>query len=80
MANYRVSFFRNGRGSRGHAISCLQEVIEVRHAKNLDRAVQTAERAFEHSHHVPHWWQYADFFELEINGQKVDYHPSPLQG
>jgi hypothetical protein len=77
---YKVSFFRNGCGSNGHATKCLQEAIEVRHARSVDRAVHAAERAFEHSHRVPYWWQHADFFELEINGKKVDYYPSPLQG
>lgn len=80
MTSYRVSFFKNGRSSGGHAIGRLQQAIEIRHARSLDRAVQAAERAYEHFHHVPYWWQHADFFELEINGKKVDYHPSPLEG
>jgi hypothetical protein len=80
MTTYRVSFFKNGRSSDGHAIGRLQQAIEVRHARSLDRAVQAAERAYEHFHQVPYWWQHADFFELEINGKKMDYHPSPLEG
>jgi hypothetical protein len=80
MICYRVSFFKNQRSPDGHPVACLQRAIEVRHARSLDRAVQAAEREYEHFHHVPYWWLHADFFELEINGKKVDYHPSPLQG
>jgi hypothetical protein len=80
MTCYKVSFFKNRRGPDGHPIGRLVDAIEIRHARSLDRAVRAAERAYEHLHRVTYWWLDADFFELEINGQKADYHPSPLQG
>jgi hypothetical protein len=80
MPHYRVSFFKNGRSCDGRPIGQLQRTIDIRHARSLERAVQAAQREYEHFHHVPYWWQQADYFELEVNGRKVDYHPSPLQG
>jgi hypothetical protein len=80
MTCYKVSFFKNRRGSDGHPIGRLEGAIEVRHARGVDRAVRAAEREFERQHHVTYWWLHADFFELEIDGKKVDYHRSPLQG
>jgi hypothetical protein len=80
MTCYKVSFFKNLQGSDGHPVKGLQRAIDIRHARSFDRAVKAAEREYEHFHHVAYWWLHADFFEVEINGRKIDYHPSPVQG
>jgi hypothetical protein len=80
MSLCKVRFFKKFLDSKGHPLQRLQCVVEVRHARSIDRAVQAAERKYEHLHHLPYWWLHADFFEVEIDGRKIDYHPSPLQG
>ena len=75
MTCYRVSFFRELLSSDGHPYKCLQQTIDVRRARNPDRAMLTAERRFERRHHVAYWTLCADFVELEIDGKKTDAQP-----
>ena len=63
---YRVSFFKNLLSPDGHPFQCLQHVIEVRHARSVDRAILAAERRYERLHHVHNWELYADMIEIEI--------------
>ena len=64
-AQYRVAFFKHLLASDGHQFKCLQHVIEIRHARNAERALKAAEYRYERLCHVPDWRLYADTFELE---------------
>jgi hypothetical protein len=64
-AQYRVAFFKHLLSSDGHQFKCLQHVIEIRHARNAERALKAAEHRYERLCHVPDWRLYADTFELE---------------
>jgi hypothetical protein len=50
-------------------------VVDVRHARNADRAVEAAELRYERLHRGHDWTLYADFLELEVDGKKVDRCP-----
>jgi len=50
-------------------------VIDIRHARSEDRAVEAAELRYERFHCVHDWTLHADFLELEVDGKKVDYCP-----
>jgi hypothetical protein len=43
MSCYRVTFFKNLLSSDGHPFKCVQQVVDVRHARSADRAVEAAE-------------------------------------
>src|SRR5215204_1149283 len=73
MRRYRVTFFKNLLSSDGHLFKCLQQSIEIRRAKTVDRAVQAAERRYERICRVPDWKLHADTHELEVDG--VDCYP-----
>jgi hypothetical protein len=64
-AQYRVAFFKHLLSSDGHQFKCLQHMIEIRHARNAERALKAAEYRYERLCHVPDWRLYADTFELE---------------
>jgi hypothetical protein len=70
MTSYKVRFVKNLQSSDGHSFRCVQEVVEIHHAKSPDRAVQAAERRYERLRHVSNWKLYADILELEIDGTK----------
>jgi hypothetical protein len=65
MTGYRVVFFKYLLSSDGHLFKCLQYRVEIRRAKNADRAIKAAERRYERLRHVRDWRLYADAFELE---------------
>ena len=52
MSCYRVIFFKNLLSSDGHPFKCIQRAIDIRHAKNADRAVEAAELRYERLHRV----------------------------
>lgn len=68
MDCYRVTFFKHLLSSDGHPFKCVQRAIEIRRAKNADRAIAAAERRYERLHRVPDWKLYADCFEVEHRG------------
>jgi len=74
---WRANFFEDLVGSNGQPSSRLQQSIEISAAENLDRAVETAKRRYEQLCHVPVWSLYADRLELENEGQRISYHPTP---
>lgn len=77
MTLYKVRFFKNLVNSDGHPFGCLQRTIEIRRARSAARAVRAAERRYARLHRVPDWKLYADTFEVEIGGEKID-HRSPV--
>jgi hypothetical protein len=79
MPSYRISFFKNMLSSDGHPFKCVQEVIEIRHARNADHAVQAAERRYQDLRGIHDWKLHADYLELEVNGKKVDYCPTRVR-
>jgi len=66
---YRVAFFKHLLSSDGHPFKCLQHTVEVRRAKNAERALKAAEYRYGRHSHVPDWKLYADTFELEACSQ-----------
>ena len=75
MTSYRVSFFKDVLSSDGHLFKCLQQAVEIRDARSVDRAVQTAKRQYQDLRGLHDWRLHADYLELEIDGKKVDYCP-----
>ena len=67
MCRYRVSFFKNLLCIDGRSHKFLQQSIVIRHAKNVERAVEAAKRLYARRCRAADWWQYADSFELEID-------------
>jgi DNA-binding response OmpR family regulator len=65
VSRYRVSFFKTLISSDGHCFRCLQQSIEIRRARNPDRAIEAAERRYERIHRVPDWRLFADALELQ---------------
>jgi hypothetical protein len=76
MTQYRVAFFKHLLSSDGHPFKCLQHTVEIRRAKNADRAIRAAERRYERLCHLSDWRLHADTFELEavfaINPRSLD--------
>jgi hypothetical protein len=75
MTSYRVSFYKNLLSSDGHPFKCLQHAIDVPDAPDADRAVKAAELQYQRLRGIPDWMLHADYFELEVDGEKVDYCP-----
>jgi hypothetical protein len=73
----RVNFFKDLVGSDGQPSSRLQQSIEISGAENIDRAVEEAKRRYERLCRVPLWSLYADRLELENEGQRTSYRPTP---
>src|SRR5262249_12896147 len=66
---YRITFFKHLLSSDGHPFKCLQHAVEIRRAKNPERAFKAAVYRYERHNHVPDWKLYADTFELEAYSQ-----------
>jgi hypothetical protein len=77
MLQCRISFFKDLVGSDGQPSSGLQQSIEISGAENIDRAVEEAKRRYERLCRVPLWSLYADRLELENDGQRISYRPTP---
>ena len=75
--HWRVNFFKDLVDSDGHPSSRLQQSIEISGAENIDRAVEEAKRRYERLCRVPLWSLYADRLELENEGQRISYRPTP---
>jgi hypothetical protein len=65
MTSYRVTFFKDLLNSDGHNFKCPQCTVEIRRARNAERAVEAAKRRFERLRQIHDWKSYADYFELE---------------
>ncbi|BCM20902.1 hypothetical protein [Mesorhizobium sp. J8] len=65
MTSYRVTFFKNLVNSSGRQFKCPQGTVEIRRARNVDRAFQAAERRYERAKKICNWTLYADVAELE---------------
>jgi hypothetical protein len=66
VAHYRVRFIKTLCDDTGHAHKCVEGVVDIRRARDRDRAVQAAKRRFERVKKIPRWGLYADSFELDI--------------
>ena len=77
MLQCRISFFKDLVGSDGQPSSGLQQSIEISGVENIDRAVEEAKRRYERLCRVPLWSLYADRLELENDGQRISYRPTP---
>lgn len=67
MDRYRVRFMKKLCDDSGHQHDCIEAIIHVRSAKNVDRALQAAKRRFERMKKIPRWDLYADTFQLEAD-------------
>jgi hypothetical protein len=65
MADYRVSFFNTLLKPYGKSFKCLQRVITVSSANDVEEASEKAKREFERLEDVPNWKCHAQFLEME---------------
>ena len=65
MTSYRVTFFKNLINSSGHEFKCQQGSIDIRRARNDERALQAAQRRYERAKKIDSWTLYADVAELD---------------
>jgi hypothetical protein len=65
MTHYRARFFKDLLSSDGHPFKCLQRTIEIRAARNADRASKAAQRRYERVTRVRDWKLRADLMEME---------------
>ena len=66
MARYRASFFNNLVSSNGTPFKCLQRVVLVNEAPDLQSASEKAKREFARLENISDWKCHAHFVELEI--------------
>jgi hypothetical protein len=76
MPDYRVIFFNNLLNSYGKPFKCLQRVITVSSASDVEEASEKAKREFERLEDVPNWKYHAQFLEVESR----DIVPSDTSG
>ena len=67
MPRYRVRFIKNLCDDTGHQYKCVEGVVDIRRARDRERAVQAAQRRFERMKRIPRWTLYADTFELDVD-------------
>jgi hypothetical protein len=78
MADYHFWFMKTVYDSTGHAHRCVEGVVDIRRARNKDRAMQAAKCRFERIKGISRWDLYADTVELglsqraDVNGQDSD--------
>lgn len=70
MVHYRVRFIKKLCDDTGHQHKCVEGVVDIRRARDRDRAVQAAKRRFERMKKIPRWGLYADSFELEVEQEE----------
>lgn len=66
MARYHVRFVKNLCDDTGHTHKCVEGIVDIRRARDSDRAIQAAKRRFERMKGISHWDRYADAFEVEV--------------
>jgi hypothetical protein len=66
MARYRVRFFKRLCDDTGHPHKCLEGVVDIRRARDSDRALRAAKRRFERVKRIPRWDMYADAIEIDF--------------
>ena len=69
MSHYSVRFIKTLCDDTGHPHKCVEGVVDIRRARNRERAVQAAKRRFERMKRIPRWDLYADTFELDIRNE-----------
>ncbi len=72
MVQYHVRFIKNLWDHAGHPHRCVEGEVDIRRARDSDRAVQAAKRRFERMKRIPRWDLHADLFELEIDEREPD--------
>jgi hypothetical protein len=77
VAHYRVRFIKTLCDDTGHQHKCVEGVVDIRRARNRDRAVQAAKRRFERMKRISRWDRYADTFELDIEQERSTSTPRP---
>jgi len=66
MTTYHVKFFKSLLSSDGHPFKCLQRVVDVRHCKSPERAVEAAKHRFRRAEQLSDWKLHADAIETEV--------------
>jgi hypothetical protein len=75
MVHYHVRFIKNLCDDMGHTHKCVEGAVNIRRARDRDRAVQAAKRRFERMKRIPRWDLYADTFELDIDEKQPNLPP-----
>lgn len=71
MPNYRVRFIKILCDDTGHPHRCQEGEVNIRHARDRDRAVRAAKKRFARIKRIPRWDLFADAFELEIEPEET---------
>ena len=72
MVHYHVRFIKNLCDNTGHPHKCVEGVVDIRRARDRERAVEAAKRRFERMKKIPRWDLYADTFELDIEPEAAN--------
>jgi hypothetical protein len=67
MSHYQVRFIKRLHDDSGHSHNCLQGVVDIRRARDSQRAVEAAKHRFARMKRIPRWDLHADLFEVEID-------------
>ena len=67
MSRYQIRFIKKLHDDTGHSFNCVQGVVDIRRARNSERAVEAAKRRFERMKSIPRWDLHADILEVEID-------------
>jgi hypothetical protein len=67
MAEYRIQFIKRLSDDTGHQHDCIEGIVHIRKAKNLERAFQAATHRFERMKKISRWDLYADDVQLEMD-------------
>ncbi len=65
MSHYQIRFIKKLHDDSGHGYNCLQGVIDIRSARDSQRAVEAAKRRFERMKRIPRWDLHADTLEID---------------
>jgi hypothetical protein len=65
MSSHRIRFIKRLCDGTGHPHRCLQGVVEIRHARDADRALQAAKIRFARMRKIRRWDTHADNVEID---------------
>ena len=66
MTCHQIRFTKRVCDDSGHMHQATQAVVEVKHARDTDRAIRAAQHRFARLHRARQWDIYADTFEVRI--------------
>ena len=66
MVHYHVRIIKNLCDNTAHPHKCVEGFVDIRRARDSERAVEANKRRFERMKRIARWDLYADTFELDI--------------